>query len=301
MRGKILQAACALAAAGFLWGCGGAQEEKGNVPGAAEGQTQGQLSRVEKEGKPQERTDPVKRSAKEKNKTVSILGDSISTYRDYNPEGYAVFYPDMQELELSETWWMRVIEELGLTLYVNGSSSGSLCAGNSTGTTDPMYAGNELRTGALAGPEGAIPDNIIVYMGTNDLLDDIPLGDNDGTRLVEEGEVEAFSDAYTLLLDKLEAKYPAAKIYCCTLLPIAIYGQDGNLEEVKNGKGLTTADYSGVIARIAANRGFSVVDLQNCGITLENIPEMTFDGVHPTAEGMRCIAEAVKRAFTDDI
>lgn len=37
-----------------------------------------------------------------------------------------------------------------------------------------------------------------------------------------------------------------------------------------------------------------MIDLYHCGITVENMPETTSDGVHPTAAGMRCIADAVK-------
>ena len=33
-------------------------------------------------------------AASAQTKKVSILGDSYSTFKDYNPEGYAPFYPD---------------------------------------------------------------------------------------------------------------------------------------------------------------------------------------------------------------
>lgn len=231
-------------------------------------------------------------------KTVSILGDSISTFRDHNPEGYAVFFPDYGEVKaVADTWWQRVVDEFSLCLYVNGSSSGATVVGDSTGTEDPACACNELRTGALTGPEGACPEIIFVYLGTNDLLKTIPLGTNDGTALVEEGEVKTFSDAYTLMIDKLQSKYPPAEIYCCTLLPVGDYGTKTPYVDFVNGSGLTAADYSGVIVQIAQNKGLFVVDLQNCGITVDNLHEMTTDGVHPTPAGMACITEAVAEAF----
>lgn len=231
-------------------------------------------------------------------KSVSILGDSISTFSGYNPEGYAVFFPEYGSLKaVEDTWWHQVVNDLDLTLYQNGSSAGATVVGDSTDTEDPLCAINELRTDALMGPAGACPDIILVYLGTNDLLNTIPMGTNDGTVLVEEGEVTSFSDAYSLMLDKLQAKYPPAEIYCCTLLPVGDYGTDTPYVDFVNGDELTAVDYSKTITQIAENRGLYVIDLQNCGVTIDNLSEMTTDGVHPTQAGMVRIAEAVKKAL----
>ncbi len=231
-------------------------------------------------------------------RTISIFGDSISTFRDYNPEGYAVFFPEYGAVKaVEETWWQRVVDEFSLTLYVNGSSAGATVVGDSTDVEDPRYACNELRTGALAGPGGACPEIIIVYLGTNDLLETVPLGTNDGTVLVNEGVITNFSDAYTLILDKLQSKYPLAEIYCCTLLPVGDYGTDTPYVDFVNGEKLTAADYNEVIKEIAKNRELFVIDLGNCGITVDNLHEMTTDGVHPTESGMAYIAEAAKKVI----
>ncbi len=230
--------------------------------------------------------------------SISILGDSISTYQGCNPVGYYAFFPENGEVaEVEDTWWHQVTEDLELTLYVNGSSSGATVAGDSTGTEDPQCGCNELRTNDLSGPAGACPDMIVIYLGTNDMMKAVPLGDNDGTGLVEEGMVETFSDAYTLMLDKVQANYPLADIYCCTLLPVGDYGTETPYVEFVNGKQLTSADYGEVVSEIAQTRGLAVIDLYNCGVTVENLQEMTSDGVHPTAAGMDCIAEAVKAAL----
>lgn len=232
-------------------------------------------------------------------KSISIFGDSISTFRGHNPEGYAVFFPDYGAVQaVEDTWWHQVVNDLELTLCKNDSNAGATVSGDSTGMEDPRCAVNELRTGALMGPEGMCPDIILIYLGTNDLLNTVPMGENDGTMLVEEGEIEAFSDAYSLMLDKLQAKYPPAEIYCCTLLPVGDYGTETPYVDFVNGDDLTAADYSGTIEKIAKTRGLGVIDLQNCGVTIDNLGEMTTDGVHPTADGMVCIAEAVKKALT---
>lgn len=326
MKRAILAAFCAVVAAAVLWGCGGspeganAQEKDGagsvdlqesGVGGAAAAGQDGKepvgdddvLGAVDASDR-QDGHDGVAgqgdatEEAQLAGTTFSVLGDSISTFRGYNPVGYAVFFPEYGEVKrVEDTWWQRVADDLELTLYANGSSSGATVTGDSTGMEDPRCACNELRTNDLSGPEGACPDKIVIYLGTNDMLNAVPLGDNDGTGLVEAGEVETFSDAYTLMLDKVQANYPLAEIYCCTLLPVGDYGTATPYVDFVNGGQLTSADYGNVIVRIAEARGLPVIDLSDCGVAIDNLHEMTSDGVHPTVEGMRCIAEAVKEAL----
>lgn len=231
--------------------------------------------------------------------TFSVMGDSISTYEGYNPGGYAIFFPNYGDVkDVADTWWKQAADNLGLVLLANDSSSGATVAGDSTGTDNPQCACNEFRTDGLAGPGDTCPDRIIVYLGANDMLEAVPPGDNDGTRTVEEGEIGTFSDAYTLLLDKLQAKYPSAQVYCCTLHPMGNYGTETPYVEFVNGIGLTAEDYGKVIAGIAETRGLAVIDLYDCGIRVENLQEMTSDGIHPTAAGMECIASAVEEALS---
>lgn len=232
--------------------------------------------------------------------TFSILGDSISTYAGAIPEGYVVYYPENGAVQKQkDTWWQMFADETESVLYANSSSAGSACVGDSMSMESPRCACNELRISDLGGPEGKMPDVILVYMGTNDLLMSIPIGTNDGTGQVTEGEVTTFSDAYTLMLDKLEREYPISRIYCCTLTQVADWGKNGTLERFVNGvdEGLTAADYNARIEQIAESRGLQVIDLYHCGIHEDNWNEMTTDGVHPTPDGMRCIADAVIEAL----
>lgn len=230
--------------------------------------------------------------------SLSIIGDSISTYDDYIPYGLAVFYPFNGELtDVSQTWWMKLLDDTGMELCVNGSSAGSTCAGDSLSTDEPKYGCSDFRITLLTGKQGKMPDVIIVYMGTNDLMTMVPMGDNDGTKLVEEGMIENFSDAYTMMLDKLESNYPAARIYCCTLAQVGEWGTDTQYVALTNGFGFTAEDYSKQIEIIAANKGIPVIDLYHCGIEIGNLDEMSTDGVHPTPVGMEYIEQAVLRGM----
>lgn len=226
--------------------------------------------------------------------SLSIFGDSISTFDGYIPEGYAVFFPfDGEVTEVSQTWWMKLIEDTGMELCANSSSSGSTCVGDSLSTDNPRYGCSGFRISSLIGRQGKMPDVIIIYMGTNDLLTGVPIGDNDGTRLVEEGIIENFSDAYTLILDKVSSDYPISQIYCCTLVPVGEWGTKVPYETFTNHLGLTSEDYSKQIQVIAGNKGIPVLDLYHCGIEIDNLYEMTTDGVHLTPTGMECVERVI--------
>lgn len=232
---------------------------------------------------------------------LSILGDSISTFKGWIPEGNLVFYPENGAVkDVAQTWWKIVLDELGLTLCANGSSSGSASFGYSQ-EADPMYGCSDHRISQLAGADGEAPDIIIVYMGTNDVLMSAAIGDNDGLQAVGEGLVGSLSDGYTMILDKIKRQYPQAQVYCCTLLLMGDWGTTEAQPFVPfvNGQNVTSEAYSERIRLIAGNRGLPIIDLEKCGITIDNMAEMTADGVHPTAEGMRLIADAVKKCLTE--
>ena len=242
----------------------------------------------------QEHTEPV-----EEGMEISILGDSISTFDGWIPEGNIVFYPQNGLVQdVSQTWWKMVLDEMGLELCANGSSSGSTCFGDSR-EADPGFGCSDHRIAQLVGVGEEEPDIILVYMGTNDVLGNAPVGDNDGLRAVKEGVVESFSDGYTMILDKIKEQCPTAQVYCCTLLPVGDWGTTESQPFVPfvNGQKVTSEAYSEQIRLIAKNRALPVIDLEKGGITLENMAEMTADGVHPTPAGMRLIADTVKKSL----
>ena len=230
---------------------------------------------------------------------LSILGDSLSTYVGWIPGECSDFFPMNGALtDVSETWWMQVLDETGMELCANNSSSGSTCVGNSLAIGEMKYGCSGDRLSRLTSSQGKIPDIIIVYMGTNDMVNGVPIGDNDGTIPVEEGEIDYFSDAYTLILDKLSSEYPAAKIYCCGLHQLGNWGTTQPFVTFKNHLGLTAEDYSKQIETIAANKGIPYIDLYHCGIEIDNLDEMTSDGVHFTPLGMKYVKEAVLNGLT---
>lgn len=99
-------------------------------------------------------------------KSISILGDSYSTYEDYlQPDTNAVWYfkrknSDNDVSSVSQTWWYRLIKENGYKLCVNNSFSGSTVC--NTGYQKKDYSDRSFVTRMN---NLGCPDVIIIFGG----------------------------------------------------------------------------------------------------------------------------------------
>ena len=203
-------------------------------------------------------------------KSISILGDSISTFQGWsNNTSYnttigsnAVYYNGSRDgfASVSETWWMQTITETGLELVVNNSWSG-----------DRVVERGISRAKQLHDNEGQEPDIIAVYLGINDFRTNIT--------------VDTFRVKYDEMISGLLQTYDAADVYLFTLL----YTTNVN-------SGVVPADvvyFNEIIAETAERYGCSLVDLYNdTGITPENLASYMGDQVlHPNYAGMDLITD----------
>lgn len=227
--------------------------------------------------------------SKYKGKRISILGDSISTFAGYIPEADGVNlahrtrYPQDDLLtDVNETWWMKTVNALGANLAVNDSWAGS--------TVSNIRDGNEKDFGpdaAMAsltrirnlGSKG-VPDLILFFGGTNDAGKMIEKGSFDPTHSLDLGAVKwtSFADAYCEALCRLRHYYPDAEIVAMTPSFSNGYYDNSRLSE-----------FADLILEICSHCNIKCVDLRTSGITFGMLP----DGLHPNAEGMRLIHEAV--------
>ena len=232
---------------------------------------------------------------------LSILGDSISTFDGYIPTDYNIFYPGYGDISTVEkTWWWQVMNATGMELNANASSSNTTITGDSLDTTGSAPGCSTKRMIDLTpGDDGPAPDILIVFMGTNDFLRSVELGTFTEPSPQDEGVVNNFCDAYELMIQKLNALYPNAEIYFCTLLET----NAGDVDEypqsypATNKNGNTIGDFNAEIATIASAYSYPVIDVHNCGITYETLDQYTSDGVHPNTEGAKLIAEYVTNAL----
>ena len=232
-------------------------------------------------------------------KTVSILGDSISTFEGISNgtaaqtsnstigEGSAHYgektdgTPLRGDVLLKDTWWYQTAEELGLRILVNNSWNGT-CIYEARFGSEGAYVDRCVQlhddTGENAGEE---PELIFIMMGTNDF-----------TNFPE--TLDQASEVYESMLRKMKARYPMAEIYCLSLLP--------RREENSLGTGQPT-EFNQKLQDVVKDEGCVWVDLTTSDITPEN---EVFDryfhesNLHPNAAGMdvitRCLVDAILRS-----
>ncbi len=210
-------------------------------------------------------------------KRISILGDSISTFKGVTTDDPNTFYGRVMMEKggfagVEDTWWMRVITALGGVLERDNAYAGS-CVAEGYGLGRGMSS--HQRVGALGHP-----DVILIFGGAND--------DGFGVPAAE------FRNAYGLMLARLRERYPAAEIFCGTLINgRKVLEDEPYFMGEKPGKPLEP--FSGIIRACAAAAGAHVVDMARADLLYDAI-----DGCHPTAGGMAQLAalwiEAIQNA-----
>lgn len=210
-------------------------------------------------------------------KRFSILGDSISTFRGVTVDDPNTFYGRvMMEKggfrDVNDTWWMRVIHALGGVFERDNAFAGS-CVADGYGLGRGMSS--QPRVEALGAP-----DVILIFGGANDEGFGVP--------------AEEFRSAYTRMLARLRERYPAAAIFCGTLINgRKVIESEPFFMGEEPGKELEP--FSGIIRSCAGEAGAHVVDMAASGLVYDAI-----DGCHPTAGGMAQLAalwiDALKRA-----
>ena len=215
----------------------------------------------------------------------SILGDSLSTLDGYSIPSGAAFYSGMMRLQSGvllprDTWWGRVIDQLGGELLVNDSFSGSTVS-RRPGCEIESYGCSDGRTSSLH-REGVSPDVIFVLLGMNDW--------GCGARVTpesesDEGDLSVFSVAYTEMLLKLKKNYSSAEIWCFTF-PVSRLGEDRDFPYLRGG--IHIERYCDAVRACASECGCRLIELYR-----PSEPHDTVDGFHPNADGMRELADAV--------
>lgn len=223
-----------------------------------------------------------------KGKTLSILGDSISTYSGFIPAGQTTYYTGSNcgVSSVNDTWWMKLMTSLGLTLNLNNSWSGSRV----TTTNGSDSAGCGTRCENL----GTTPDVIIVYMGINDFNNEVGLGSYDGNGTFP-STTTTFREAYAIMLDKILTAYPEAEVWCATLPACERNGSTGAPEI--NGNNVLLDDFNVAIRNLSQVFGARILEYAQSGLTYENMSIYMGDwasgsgqGLHPNAKGHSVLA-----------
>lgn len=240
-------------------------------------------------------------------KKLSIIGDSISTFKGYIPDGYAAFYPSGNLTSVENTWWMKLVNETGMTLLKNCAWSGSKCSGNALSTTSAAAGCSTKRVNDLADGDEK-PDIVICYIGINDFGTNTdaptPIGDWNSTKEIptETTNVSTFSEAYAIMVNKVMRTYPDARVFCGTLIHNGAAIRDTDAPGVyptKNSLGDTLEDYNKVIRDVANGLGADIIEVTKCGIGFYNFDKTTvirngsYDSTHPNIAGAELLKKKI--------
>ncbi len=195
-------------------------------------------------------------------KTFSIIGDSISTYQDFVPKGYATFYPypTADVNDVNQTWWMQAINKVGGSLLINNSYSGSCVA-----TSGSSSSSNPVRLQELI-VSNQHADVIVIYMGSNDA--------NDRSGI----NVKTFDEKYRSMIDQINELCKEVEIVLCTLPKSNLYPTSRQTE------------FNDIINAIATDYSLKVINLDKVDL----VPHL-IDSAHPGTSGMTAISSQVAK------
>ncbi|WP_163718706.1 SGNH/GDSL hydrolase family protein [Mangrovibacterium lignilyticum] len=151
-------------------------------------------------------------TAFEVKQTISILGDSYSTFRGYIPEEYATWYSSSSldrtdVIDVKQTWWWKTIKDGGYKLGVNDSYSGATIS--YYGYNDEDYADRSFITRVT---RLGNPDIILIFGATNDSWTGGRIGEylySDFKR----SDLFTYRPALAKLLQSAQERYPNVKLY----------------------------------------------------------------------------------------
>lgn len=216
-----------------------------------------------------------KQSAQLEGKSFSVLGDSLSAYAGYTPEGLTGYYTP-ENFGVESMWWSIVARETGMEPCVINTGGG-------TGVTELLEdagvptAGNSVRCENLHTQEQT-PDVIFVLLGGNDVIQGVP-----------ENTIE---NSYEEMLERMQKAYPSAEIYVCTY-----YKMPGYLRE-------PMIQLNELIRKIAEKEGIACIDLEDCEISAGDPQDYIQDynaeeqsGVHANQKGQKIMGETIVSSF----
>lgn len=205
------------------------------------------------------------------NNTI-IFGDSYSTFENYVPEDYDIYYsekgrPETDVTKVSQTWWYQVVTDADLNLVRNDSWSGSTICYTGYDNTDCSQTSSFIHRFTKLSKQGFFDENkidvVFVFGGTNDSWANAPVGTVKYDHF-DKSDLYSVLPATCYFLKALKEKMPCAEIYCLINTELK--------PEISNGMRQACQEY---------------------GVTAIPFERIDKNGGHPTIKGMKDIKNAV--------
>ncbi len=147
-------------------------------------------------------------------RTISILGDSYSTFFGYNNKKYDMWYPNNEQgvISVEETWWKQLCDDESLKLIENNSYSGSTICNTGYDGMDSSFSSYVTRITKEMSEKSEESDIFLIFGGTNDFWSGAPIGEIKYTDLAD-SDLKQFAPAFCYLMDFATNKYKKSVIY----------------------------------------------------------------------------------------
>lgn len=207
---------------------------------------------------------------------LSLLGDSISAYRGYVPEGNHYYYNGSKEnvTSVNQMWWKILCDDTGMTPLI-------IDAWNGTGITfldhyeQRTEMSSDLRCGRLHSGNTK-PDIILIAGGVNDYTyaeaaKNEPLSWDGLTTPVI---TNSFTEAYACMIQKLRTNYPSALVVALSTWFTLRGDPTGEVYQhtiTGTSRKYSQADYNSAIESVANILRAPFIRVDNIGINRQNI------------------------------
>lgn len=232
-------------------------------------------------------------------KTISIQGDSISTFAGTITNGNATYYSASHKFvnSIDATWWGLLINECRMRLIRNDAWSGSRISGTGNNAMCSVARCSNIKhtNSTVDTYQYGAPEIIVVMAGTNDVSGNVEMGTADGA-------VTTYMGAFKTMLVNLKLQCRNAKIVVFQLYR-------GNVLDYANSGGKHQYEYQEAMANLCRRYGvyyigpehfdFSFPNLQyyTCDNSLSDYGPPTYtsaDYLHPNMQGMERVYAGVR-------
>lgn len=238
-------------------------------------------------------------------KTISIQGDSISTFAGTITDGNATYYSASHKFvnSIDATWWGLLINECRMRLIRNDAWSGSRISGTGDNAMCSVARCSNIRhiNSTVDTYQYGAPEIIVVMAGTNDVSGNVEMGTADGA-------VTTYMGAFKTMLANLKSQCRNAKIVVFQLYR-------GNVLDYANSGGKHQYEYQEAMANLCRRYGVYYIGPEHFDLSFPNLQYCTCDNslsdygpptytsadyLHPNMQGMERVYAGV-RAYLESL
>ena len=238
-------------------------------------------------------------------KTISIQGDSISTFAGTITNGNATYYSASHKFvnSIDATWWGLLINECRMRLIRNDAWSGSRISGTGDNAMCSVARCSNIKhtDSTVDTYQYGAPEIIVVMAGTNDVSGNVEMGTADGA-------VTTYMGAFKTMLANLKSQCRNAKIVVFQLYR-------GNVLDYANSGGKHQYEYQEAMANLCRRYGVYYIGPERFDLSFPNLQYYTCDNslsdygpptytsadyLHPNMQGMERVYAGV-RAYLESL